>query len=384
MYDQVNGLKAGNEIRFAGVTVGTVQEIGVVGNKVKVVAKIDKDVHIPEDSRFSVGVDYVMGAKFVTIDPPEDTFNSKMCVDGQEVRGTPARGLDEFMASSSKVLEKVEKIADAFNNVFGDPEVQKSMREGFLNTRDITKNLSTFSKVMADSAVSNQQEIAAMVAQMNAMSQRMNSVASHLDSLVTSADDNGRTGKNVAQMAENLATASHRIEEMSKTLEGITKDPKTAEDLKATIHNTRETTEKANKILGIVSDAEVRTDIMYQGKKGRWRYDMGVNLPLPHDNYAYIGGAKIGDGTKLDLQFGKNINDLSLQTGIMQGDFGVGVGYKFGNSFRLFTDIYDFSDTKVRLGGEVFLGKQVSLIGGTMDLRKNKGDNAYIGLRSYF
>ena len=140
VYDQVNGLKAGNEVRFAGVTVGTVKDLEVVGNKIKVICKIDKDVKIPEDSKFSLGVDGVMGAKFVTIDPPADTFNSQMCVADQEVQGTPAQGLDEFMASSSKVLEKVEAIADAFNNVFGDPEVQKSMREGFLNARDISKN----------------------------------------------------------------------------------------------------------------------------------------------------------------------------------------------------------------------------------------------------
>ena len=42
IFDNVNGLKVGNEVRFAGVPIGKVDDILVDGSKVKVVMKIDQ------------------------------------------------------------------------------------------------------------------------------------------------------------------------------------------------------------------------------------------------------------------------------------------------------------------------------------------------------
>lgn len=143
IYDQVNGLKVGNEVRFAGVPIGKVKTIGVQGTKVKAVLKIDEDVKIPFNSRFSVGMDGVMGTKFVTIDPPETT-NEEYYKDKDVIVGVKARGIDDFLETSSIVLDKVGNITDAFNNVFGDKQVQKSMREGFINANEISHNLNVF------------------------------------------------------------------------------------------------------------------------------------------------------------------------------------------------------------------------------------------------
>lgn len=388
MYDQVNGLKAGGEVRFAGVNIGKVKDITVEGSKVKVILGINKDVKIPDDSTFSVGADGVMGAKFVTIDPKENP-SVNYVKDEQIVDGVRAQGLDEFMASSAKVLAKVEGIADAFNNVFGDKNVQRSMREGFLNARDISNNLNTFTKVMADTAIANQSEINNMVQQMGSMAQRMNNVAEHLNSIVAGADDNGATGRNVAVMAKNLAAASARIESMSKNLEEVVGDPKTKEDLKATIKNAKETSDKANRILGVVSGAKPRVDLLYKGndhgEDKRWRVDAGVEFPVSDSTSFYLGGARIGDDTKLDFSLAKKWNNkMGLRGGIMEGSFGVGVDYTFGNKFRLFSDLYDFNEAKVRVGGEYKLTDEISLLGEVMNVRSDGSDTAYFGLRSQF
>lgn len=56
-------------------------------------------------------------------------------------------------------MKRMENIANAFENVFGDKEVQQAMKSGFKNMNDIAENMNTFTKVMADVAVANQQDI---------------------------------------------------------------------------------------------------------------------------------------------------------------------------------------------------------------------------------
>ena len=165
-YPQVGGLMPGHVVRYAGVQVGTVKEVNVNGDSVDVVADINKDIKIPKGAVFSLGSDGILGERFVDVLPPVK-MTGQYIHPGDKLEGEQGTGLDEFMNASSKVLAKVEGIAEALNNVFGDTEVQRSMRDGFVNARDISNNMNTFTKVMADVAVANQQEINLMVQQMS-------------------------------------------------------------------------------------------------------------------------------------------------------------------------------------------------------------------------
>jgi phospholipid/cholesterol/gamma-HCH transport system substrate-binding protein len=322
-------------------------------------------------------MDGVLGTKFVSIDPPlvSDGTNYK---GGEQVIGVEPKGLDQFMESSTKVLGKLEGIADAFNNVFGDKEVQKSMRQGFVQAGEIAKNLNIFTKVMADSATANQQEIATMVTQLKEMSINMNQ-------LVTAANANGATGQNVANMAADMADASNQIKEMAHSLNGVVSDPKTQKDLKETLHNAKETSVKANKILSVVTNAKVQADVMYNNKENKWRTDAGAKLPLQDNSFVYIGGADIGDANRLDLHYNRKLNNqFWMRTGVMEGEFGVGVDYNITPQLKLFTDLYDFTDAKWRVGAEYAITKNLSIIGQSFDITGNGSETTYLGVRTTF
>ena len=77
-----------------------------------------------------MGSDGILGERFVDVLPPVK-MTGQYIHPGDKLEGEQGTGLDEFMNASSKVLAKVEGIAEALNNVFGDPEVQRSMRDGF-------------------------------------------------------------------------------------------------------------------------------------------------------------------------------------------------------------------------------------------------------------
>ncbi|MDD4084482.1 MAG: MlaD family protein [Acidaminococcaceae bacterium] len=383
IYDQVGGLKEGHVVRYAGVDVGTVRAVNVEGNKVEASLKIREGIRIPQGSQFSIGADGMLGEKFVAISPPSVLTGSYIGV-GEKVKGSQGAGLDEFMAASGKVLEKLEGIADALNNVLGDKEVQQSMRDGFMNARDISANLNTFSRVMAEVAADNQKEISVMIVQLSRMAERMNNVATHLDSILAGADNDGQTGRDLAAMSQNLARASERVEKMTATLEKVVTDPKTESDLRATIKNAKETSEKANKVLTTLESSRFQAEALYSDKRGDWLNNMGVTLRPSGNGFVYLGADDIGDGSKLNLQFGRDVDDFAFRLGSMRGKFGVGVDYRLSSSFKVYTDVYDFDETKVKVGGEYMFNPKISLVGESLDVTGHGSENAYVGVRTYF
>lgn len=382
-YPSVSGLKVGNEVRYAGVPVGSVKDIKVLPNRILVTAAMNKGVQIPQGSVFSLGADGILGDKFVDIVAPEKV-SGNFIPKNSAVTGTTAKGLDEFMASSSKVLAKMEGIADALNNVFGDPEVQKSMRDGFINAKAIGENLTRLTGSMADIADANKGEINQMVSNMSAMTIRMNGVAAHLESIVSTADANGATGANIAEMARNLADTSRKVQEVSTVLKNVATDPKTAKDIQSTIHNASEASARANRVLKVLNDPHVRIDELHSAKGGTWRTNLGVSLEPTEDTALYVGGASVGDDNKLDLQLIKKRNAWDISAGAMQGKFGIGVGYDLGKRFRIYSQLYDFNDAKVRVGGEYKLNSNLSLVGESLDIRNGDGHDVYLGMRAYF
>lgn len=374
-YPQVSGLLQGNVVRYAGVQVGTVKKINIAPDKVIVEAEIDEKIKIPQGATFSISADGMMSEKFVSINPPEK-LGAGFIAENSTVKGAPGGGMDEFFNSSGDLVTKMGKIADSVDAIFGDKEVQVAMRDGFKNMSQISENMSTFTKVMSETALANQQDINNMVKQMNLLTK-------HMESIMAGIDNNGATGRNVAAMAENMANTTKRLENIVSVLETVAKDPETAEALKGTLVNIKETTAHANKILGTVANAEISADVGTAAKGGDWRSNMGVTLKPTDSSYVYMGGYDIGDKNKFDFIYGKKFGQAGASLGSMQGEFGVGLSYDFGKRMTVYSQAYDFDDLKVRLGGEYRLTDNVAVYGESMDLRGNKRDT-YMGMRARF
>lgn len=374
-YPQVSGLVKGQSVRYAGVQVGTVKDIKIHPDRVEVVADIDKNIKIPEGSDFSIAADGIMSEKFVSIAPPKK-INGRYIAAGSTVNGIPGGSMEDLFSSSGDLMKKLENIADGFEGIFGDKDVQLAMRESIKNMGEISKNMDEFTKVMADVAVANQQDITIMIHQMNKLSL-------HMESIMNGIDNNGATGKNVATMVQNMADISKRMNNIVTELEKVAKDSETTDALKGTIVNLKKTTDHANKLLGAVANAEVSADVGHSFRGKDWRSSMGVTFKPSDKSYLYMGGYDIGDKNKLDVIYGKKFGNASAGLGSMQGEFGVGVSYDLGKRFKVYSQAYDFDDLKVRVGGEVKLNDNISLYGESMDTKGTKRDT-YMGVRGRF
>ncbi len=381
-YPQVSGLMPGNMVRYAGVQVGSVREIKVSPQGVEVLTDIDDNIKIPQGATFSIGADGILGEKFVNVVPPAQLGQAYIAA-GSQIEGVAGGSMEDFFASSGDLMIKIENIADAFNNVFGDPEVQASMRSGLKDLSGVSKNMNDMTRVLAEVAQTNQQSINLMIQQISELTVRMNNIAMHMESIVKEVDNKGETGRNIAAVAQHMADTTSRIENMVKVLESVATDPVTAHALKDTVVNAKEASARANKILATFSDTKVHADISRSTKGNKWRGNLGISVNPTDSSYIYMGNYDVGGSSKFDFIAGKNYGNTGLSMGAMQGDFGVGVSQKLGPSFRLYSQVYDFNDAKIRLGGEFYLNDNFSLYGESMDL-KGSSEDTYLGVRGHF
>lgn len=68
-FAEIGGLKSGNEVRVAGVSVGKVQGIELRGNKVRVTFKIDKGTKFGTETGADIRVRTLLGAEFLALTP---------------------------------------------------------------------------------------------------------------------------------------------------------------------------------------------------------------------------------------------------------------------------------------------------------------------------
>ncbi len=382
-YPQVSGLMPGHMVRYAGVQVGKVKDIAILPDRVEVTAEIDDKYKIAAGSAFSIGSDGIMGEKFVSITPPKANGGTYLPA-GSRVQGHEGGGMDEFFASSGDVVSKLNDVAQSLDYILGDKEVQQSLKESLLALSEISKNMNTFTKVMADVAAANRDELDQMLKQLQSMTARMNAVAGHLESLAAEADNKGATGRNLAAVAEHLSRTSGRVDNVARVLESVVQDPETSKGLKETLVNAKEASAKANRLLGTLTGAKFNVDVGRSVKGNDWRGNLGVTLSPTPDSYLYLGGYDLGATNKVDAYVGQRYGGLDVSAGAMQGEMGVGLGYSFGPVFKVYSRLYDFDEAKVKVGGELHLTDNVAIYGESTDVRKGNRTDTYVGLRSSF
>lgn len=319
-YSDAQGLMNGADVRYAGVHIGNVKDIHVDNNKAAVVVEINDEIQLPINAVFSIGSDGVMGGKFVNIIPPIN-FNGNYINKNSEISGDTGASVDNFLAQSTELLARVGVIVDNLDKMLLNETIQKSMNDGAQNLTKVTENL--------------------------------RNITAHLQ---------GITG----------------------VIDGVTQEPATSQALRETISNVRDTSAGTKKLVETISDVEIDVDAGHNMKGGHWRGNMGVTLYPSKNDFVYFGGYDIGDRNKFDAQVGSKFGPMGISAGSMQGEFGVGLSYDVIKMFRVYSQLYDFDDHKIRVGGEVKLNNNLSVYGETMDARHGDKKEVYAGVRARF
>lgn len=164
-FHNVSGLQAGNNVRYSGIDIGTVEEILIASDTtVKVEMSIEaklKDI-IKKNSRASVGTDGLMGNKLVNIYP--GTKSSPLVSDGDEILSIQNLDTDEMLRTleytnnnAAVISENLKNITGNINNSKGtlytllmDTTLMGGIGHTIKNLDVMSNNLSTTSAELSD------------------------------------------------------------------------------------------------------------------------------------------------------------------------------------------------------------------------------------------
>ncbi|HTE00360.1 MAG TPA: MlaD family protein [Mucilaginibacter sp.] len=252
-FNDVEGLKKGNNVWFSGVKVGTISDIHFAGpSQVDVKMSIDEtsQQYIHSDAGVHIGSDGLIGNKIIVIDGGSP--KAPVIEDGNELQVVKLPTTDDIL----KTLQQ--------NNV-NLLSITKDFKE---LSHKILQGKGTVGALLADSTMGVQlrntmrnlqattQSAAMMAAQLDKFSNKINTKGGFADNLLTdtvtfnriraSVTELQKTVSSANTLTENLNQASKKLTTTDNAIGVLLNDPKGAEQVRTSLNNLQQSSVKLN------------------------------------------------------------------------------------------------------------------------------------------
>lgn len=144
LFKNISGLEIGNNVRFSGINVGTIENIKIVNDTTVVVdVIIDKDVQrfIKKDCYMTIGSEGLIGDKIVNI--TQGTSEAPIVKDGQYLRSTEPVETDAIMASLQVTAGNAEIVSDQLAQILYKVNSGKGTFGMLINDTTMAENITT-------------------------------------------------------------------------------------------------------------------------------------------------------------------------------------------------------------------------------------------------
>jgi ABC-type transporter Mla subunit MlaD len=159
LFKTVSGLKVGNNVRFSGIDVGTVNEIDLLTDTsvmVDLLMKKNVQQFIKTDAVASIGSDGLMGDKVVTISPgtstnspvkDNDLIVSKTAVEMEDIMSSVKVSVDNAGVITGQLAEFTTKMNNgdgALSKLVSDKDFSNSLKSTLTNLQTSTNQFAQF------------------------------------------------------------------------------------------------------------------------------------------------------------------------------------------------------------------------------------------------
>lgn len=255
IFDNVNGLQIGNNVRYSGVNVGTVRGIEMINDtNIKVDMIIDKAIfkHIKKDAVATIGSDGLVGSMIINILPgkgtqspvePGDKISSVNRIRTEDLLNTLNKTNNNAAHLTENLLTITEEINDGKGTIgllLNDAEIAKDLKETMRylkisgrETANATKNLNRLLESM------NNKDNVIGVLNDTAVANSIKTIVSNLDNSTIE----------INKVVTNLNKTILNIKDGKGALNYLSNDPKLVNKIDSTMTNVTESSAKLNENL---------------------------------------------------------------------------------------------------------------------------------------
>ncbi len=265
IFHNVNGLKPGNNVRYAGINVGSVRDIVIVNDstlRVDMVLERKVKEFLKKDAVASIGSDGLVGNMIVNISPGEggpesvedgDVISSYSRVKTEDMMVRLSQTNENIALLSYNLLEIVQDINEGKGSLYAlinDSLMAANLRLSMANLRRTTRHLNMLSDQFQTSLkkIDEGKGVLGYLLHDTTFEQQINKITQSLDTLVRE-----RTNpilNNLEQSSKDLMSTTSELKliidevNLNEGLVGaILKDSTIATDLKLTMENLNNGTE---------------------------------------------------------------------------------------------------------------------------------------------
>lgn len=337
VFPEAEGITPGNDIRYAGVTVGRVDRVGVNEGKAVIVMRLYNQVQVPSDAVFSIQSSGVMGGHFINI--TEGNLANGELTDGMTIYGQSAPGFNAAMKRVDALINSTQQMLNGINTVVTDPASQQSVKNSIRNMDTVTQNLT----VLTSEGIRVAAQAEDVTSQMNDMLYQLN--------------HDGKVTSDVRTILDNMVVTSENAKELSFDAQRI-----------------------SHRVGGILSGEGLsgNAELLYNTTKGKFSPDLEFRIG-GGDRFGILGAESMGNDTRYNAQYGFGSGAWTGHAGIIRDRFGAGTDYAVGR-WKFKADFYDPDRPTFRFWSAYMLHPNIYLAGQTIQPHDRTGGGEYIGL----
>jgi phospholipid/cholesterol/gamma-HCH transport system substrate-binding protein len=253
-FQNVNGLQNGNNVRYAGIDIGTVKAITMVNDStIKVDMNIDEKIimHIKKDAIATIGSDGLVGNMIVNIVPGKgtaaiikngDTIESFSKIGADDILSTLSVGSENAALLTVDLLKITNEMLEGEGTIgllLNDTVMAQDLKQSVYNLKTASKGATRAINELTDIVASlktDDESILGMVLNDTVSGKQLKNVVTNLE---TSSNE-------INSILNNINTVVNDLYSSDGTYNYVVKDTTLVNDLKSTIKNINEGTEKFN------------------------------------------------------------------------------------------------------------------------------------------
>jgi len=257
-FPDLQDLKVTDDVRMAGVRIGSVSQTRLGKHRAEAVLQIDPQYKVPSDASATIVMAGIIGTDYISIDL--GSSQAPALADGAEINTKVTPDIASIMTQMGELGHKLDSALSSISNaVNGDGPDGGVFQK--LN-KILSQNQSKI-----DASMTNLQEITGKINRGEGTLGKLVNDSQLHDNLLAAVNDFKATASEAKQAMANANSVLDQIKSGQGPLGVLVYDKQAAEDLKFTLHDIRDVSGKMSKGQGTLGRL-INDDSLYFGLQG--------------------------------------------------------------------------------------------------------------------